>query len=187
MKNIFNSISQKDRRILGLLCLILSLALFFYVFFALGTKRSYSRSLDLLSAVQRDLQTAETNTAQKMIERQKWEAAQQDIQELRDVYFYSDSEWVKELRTDLQRFLDMSRIQHSQKKFEYANFEKEKIQKVNVDFTVTGRYVSLKSFIHAIESYQKFLMIERIDFLDIDPQGQGIKLRVQLAGYHAIF
>jgi len=30
-------------------------------------------------------------------------------------------------------------------------------------------------------------MIERIDFLDIDPQGLGIKLRVQLAGYYAVF
>lgn len=187
MKNIFNSISQNERRILGLLCLILGLALFFYVFFALGIKRSYSRSGDLLSAVQRDFQTAETITAQKTKESQKWEMAQQDMQELRDSHFYSDSEWMKELRTDLQHILEASRIQHARKKFDYVVFEKEKIQKVNVDFSVTGRYVSLKNFIHAVESFQKFLMIERIDFLDIDPQGLGIKLRIKLAGYHAIF
>jgi len=186
MKNIFNSISQKERRILGLLCMIFGLALFFYVFFALGIKRSYSRSVDLLSAVQRDFQTAETSKTQKTMEVQKWEMAQQDIQELRDTYFYSDLEWVK-LRMDLQRILETSRIQHSRKKFEYANFEKEETRKAIVDFTVTGRYVSLKNFIHAVESFQKFLMIERIDFLDIDPQGRGIKLRIQLAGYHAIF
>lgn len=186
MKNIFNFISQKERRILGLLCLILGLALFFYVFFALGIKRSYTRSVDLLSVVQRDFQTAETSTAQKTTESQKWELAQQDILELRGTYFYSDLEW-RELRMDLQRILETSGIQHSKKKFGYAVFEKEEIRKVIVDFTITGRYVSLKNFIHAVESFQKFLMIEKIDFLDIDPQGRGITLRIQLAGYHAIF
>jgi len=187
MKNIFSFISQKERRILGLLCLILGLALFFYVFFALGIKRSHTRSVDLLSVVQRNFQTAETSKVQKMRESQKWELAQQDIGELRDTYFYSDLEWVRELRMDLQRILDVSGIQHSRKKFDYAVFEKEEIRKVIVDFTITGRYVSIKNFIHAVESFQKFLMIEKIDFLDIDPQGSGIKLRIQLAGYHAIF
>jgi len=54
MKDIFSFITQKERRVLGLLCLILGLALFFYAFFALGMKRSYSRSVGLLSAVQGD-------------------------------------------------------------------------------------------------------------------------------------
>lgn len=187
MKNLFNSVSHKERRILGLLCLVLGLALVFYVFFALGAKRSYSRSVDLLSAVQKDLRTAETNTGIKTADIQKWNRAQEDIKELRETYFYYGSEWVKELRSDLQRILESSRIQHDRKKFEYVYFEKEEVQKGVIDFTITGRYASLKNFIYAVESYQKFMMIERIDFLDIDPQGQGIKLRIQLAGYHAIF
>ena len=94
---------------------------------------------------------------------------------------------MKELRTDLQHILDTSRIQYGRIKFDYVFFEKEKIQQVNVEFTVTGRYMSLKNFIHAVESFPKFLVIERIDFLDIDPQGLGIKLKIQLAGYHALF
>ncbi|MFC2160367.1 hypothetical protein ACFLRX_01810 [Acidobacteriota bacterium] len=187
MKSIFNLISQKERRILGLLCLILGIALLFYVFFALGMKSSHARSVELLSAVQRDFQTAEINKVKQTTESQKWELARKDIGELRDTYFYSDLEWVKELRMDLQRILDASGIQHSQKKFEYSVYEEEEIRKVFVDFTVTGRYVSLKNFIHSVESFEKFLMIEKIDFLDIDPQGRGIKLRIQLAGYHAIF
>ena len=104
MKNIFSYISQKERRILGLLCLILGLALFFYVFFALGIKRSYTRSVDLLSAVQRDFQTAETSKDQKTNESQKWEVAQKDIGELRGTYFYIDLEWVRELRMDSNAF-----------------------------------------------------------------------------------
>jgi len=187
MKNIFSFISQKERRILGLLCLILGLALFFYVFFAQGIKRSYIRSEGLLSAVQRDFQTAEASKTQKTTENQKWELAQQDIQELRGTYFYSDLEWQRELMMDIQHILDTSGIQHSRKKFGYTVFEKEEIRKVLVDFTITGRYGSLRNFIHAVESFKKFLMIEKIDFLDIDPQGRGIKLRIQLAGYHAIF
>lgn len=187
MKNIFDFFTEKERKVLGLFCLILGLALFFYVFFALGTKRSYSRSLDILAAVQRDYSNAERSKSQKAEESQKWTQAQDDILELRETYFYFDAEWVKELRTDLQRILESSRIQHSRKKFDYAFFEKEGIQKVIVDFTITGRYAALKNFIHAVESFQKFLMIERIDFLDIDPNERGIKLKILLAGYHAVF
>jgi hypothetical protein len=187
MKNIFSFITQKERKILGLLCIILGVVLFSYIFFTLGVKRAYTRSENLLSSVQRNFQTAEKSLAQKMTEGQKWELAQQDILELRDTYFYSGLEWVKELRLDLQRILDASGIQHSKKTFNYSVFEKEEIRQVIVDFTITGRYVALKNFIHSVESLQKFLMIEKIDFLDIDPQGLGIKLKIQLAGYHAIF
>ena len=186
MKDIFKFFTEKERKTLGLLCLLLGLALVFYTSFGLGKKRSYFRSLDLLSSVQRDLRSAEASKNQKESEGSKWKQAQQDILELREKYFYTDIEWVKEFRIDLQRILDETRIQHSRKKFDYLLFEKEQIRKVHVEFNVTGRYASLKRFIHAVENFPKFLMIERIDFLEIDPEGQGLKLRIQLAGYYAI-
>ena len=186
MKNLFSFFSQKERRILGFLCLLVGLALILYVFVAGGQKRTYSRSLDILASAERDLNSVRSSLGRMDTEREKWEQTQKDMLELRQDYFYSEMEWVKVLRLDLERILDESRIQHSRKKFDYAIFEKERIQKVHVDFSVTGRYDSLKRFIHAVENFPKFLMIERIDFLDIDPQGRGIKLRIQLAGYYAL-
>jgi Tfp pilus assembly protein PilO len=186
MRDLFSFFTQKERRILGILCLLMGLALIFYVFVAGGQKRSYTRSIDILASAERDLNSARSNTAQIAAEREMWEQAQKDMQALREEYFYSEMEWGKVLRLDLERILDESRIQHSRKKFDYAIFEKERVQKVLLDFSVTGRYDSLKKFIHAVENFPKFLMIERIDFLDIDPQGRGIKLRIQLAGYYAL-
>ncbi|MGD2246463.1 MAG: hypothetical protein PVI11_07960 [Candidatus Aminicenantes bacterium] len=186
MKVLFDLFTSKERKILGLLCLLLGLALVFYAAVGLGMKRSYYRSLDILSAAKRDLQSAESSRTKKESESSKWIQAQEDIQELRQKYFYTKEDWVKELRIDIQRILDESRIQYGRKKYDYVLFEKENIKKVHVDFSVTGRYASLKRFIHAVENFPKFLLIERIDFQDIDPQGRGIKLRIQLAGYYAI-
>jgi hypothetical protein len=59
-----------------------------------------------------------------------------------------------------------------------------KIKKVSATFNLRGSYVSLKRFIHTVEEFPKFLLIERIDFLDIDTARDALVLRVVLAGYY---
>jgi hypothetical protein len=68
--------------------------------------------------------------------------------------------------------------------FDYADWEEEKLKMVHVHFTMAGRYVALKSFIHQVEIHPKFLMIERIDFRKIDTQSGRIELHIGLVGYY---
>jgi hypothetical protein len=42
----------------------------------------------------------------------------------------------------------------------------------------------LKKFIHALEGLQKFLVIERIDFVNTETQAGGFRLSMSLAGYY---
>jgi hypothetical protein len=67
--------------------------------------------------------------------------------------------------------------------FDYADWEKES-KRARVSFTLAGPYVSLKRFIHQVEIHPKFLMIERVDFRDIDTQSGQIELNLVLAGYY---
>ena len=165
---------------------MLGVALIFYFFGALHMKKSYRQSVDMISEVGNNISAAEKGRANQESEWQRWEQARRDMKDLDESYFYGPEDWAKEIRLDIQRLLDDSRLQHSQKKFEYVHFEREKINKVIVEFSVTGRYNTLKAFIHAVESFPKLLMIEKIDFLDIDPQRRGIKLRILLAAYYAL-
>lgn len=187
MKEIFSNITQKERRQLAAAAVLLGLTLLFYVFGSATMRRSYRNSADILVAAERSVASAEESLALTEANWLSWEQATSDMAELRENYFYTGEEWLKQVRLDLQRILDRSSVLHSQKSFQYARFEKEGIEKVGVEFNVTGSYDSLKAFMHAIERFPRFLIIERIDFLDIDPQGLGIKVRVLLAGYRAQF
>jgi hypothetical protein len=185
MKEAFSLINQKERRQLVAVAALLGLTLLFYFFGAANVRKAYGKSTDLLAAIEENIAAAEESRAETETGWKRWEQANKDMTELQENNFYNTEDYPKEVRLDLQRILDESPIQHSQKRFQYFHFEKEKIGKVIVEFNVTGSYHSLKTFIHAVESLPRFLMIERIDFLDIDPQGMGIKLRVLLAGYYA--
>ena len=54
-----------------------------------------------------------------------------------------------------------------------------------MSFGATGSYLSLKRFFNAVENHPVFLVIERIDFSDIDTQRGKLELRMELAGYYA--
>jgi hypothetical protein len=72
----------------------------------------------------------------------------------------------------------------SRKRYGYVEFKGETIKKINVTFDIKGSYLSLKRFIHSVEEFPKFLLIEKIDFLNIDARGNVLELRVVLAGYY---
>jgi Tfp pilus assembly protein PilO len=124
-------------------------------------------------------------TSQKKEEWLKWQEAQKDMEELRAKYFYSDKQGLEQLRLDLQQVFDEAGIPVSPLKFNYSEFKKESVRKVEVTFSLRGSYSALRKFVHAVEKFPRFLVIERIDFLNIGPSGEAFDLRVTLAGYYA--
>lgn len=187
MKEAFSNINQKERRQLAGAAALLGLILIFLVFGVGSMRRSCRKSVEILALADKDMAAAGESLGRTEAEWERWEQASRDMADLQEKFFYSADEWLKPVRLDLQRLLDDSSILHSQKNFLYTHFEGEGISKVDIEFNVTGSYNSLKAFIQSVESLPRFLMIERIDFLEIDPQGARIKLRVILAGYHAQF
>ena len=108
------------------------------------------------------------------------------MDELKKTYFYDDDkEGFERLRLDLEQLLSKARINvSSRKKYDYVEFKGETIKKVNITFDIKGSYLSLKRFIHSVEEFPKFLLIEKVDFLNIDAGGNVLELRVVLAGYY---
>jgi hypothetical protein len=106
------------------------------------------------------------------------------MDELRTKYFYEGKNVIQKLRLDLDRIFRQVRVPVHQISYVYVDFKGLKIKKISATFNLRGSYISLKRFIHAVEEFPKFLLIERIDFLDIDTARDALVLRVVLAGYY---
>ena len=183
MKEIFDLLNRKERRVLLLLCFLAAAALTFYFTVAAAERNTYFRSSVYLSEKQKDMQKVILDREEKKQEWLKWEETCKDMTELKEKHFYSEGEGIKPLRNDLQRIFNESRVWVSPIKYDYSEFEKEKIKKVKISFVIAGSYFSLKKFIHYLEEFPKFLVIEKIDFPGIDSQGRQ-ELRISLAGYY---
>jgi hypothetical protein len=114
-----------------------------------------------------------------------WDEAHEDFIHIEEKYFYREDGNINELREDLRKILRNAQIQvTSDLRFEYSEFQGNEMKTVKVSFIMTGFYFALKKLLHSIEKYPKFIMVERIDFLDIDTQSGMIELRIELVGYY---
>jgi Tfp pilus assembly protein PilO len=186
MKEIFNSLSQKETKVLKIVAALLALALLFLVFTALGEGNAHSRSLSSLSSKEKEYQSLNFSKMEMEKEWKSWETALQDIQELRISYFYEEKKDLNQLRLDLQKLFDESRMNVSQIRYTYTQFKEEKIKKVSISFNISGSYFSLKKFINSVEKLSRFLLVEKIDFLDTSADGNFLTLKMSLAGYYAL-
>lgn len=178
-------LNQKEKRILEVLSILLLAAIFFLLFIALRERNIYFNSVESLSSKERDYQELNRNKTEKERELLSWEKAREDVEELRKKYFFQESESINRLRLSLQQIFDESNIYGSNIRYFYNDFEKENIRKVSVSFDLVGSYFSLKKFIHSVEKLQKFVFIEKIDFLDTPAKGGSLKLKITLAGFYA--
>lgn len=185
MKELFDLLEDKERQFLVMFCILLAVVLIFYSGFALKEKRGYVHSVDILSSQQTDYERLKEQNSEKKKEWMMWDEARSDIGEIETKYFYREEENVNELREDLRKIFQNSKTRMtSDLRFEYSEFEGREMKTVKVSFIVTGFYFALKKLLHNIERYPKFIMVERIDFLDIDPQSGMIELRIELVGFY---
>ena len=184
MNGIFELLERKDRRILGVLCLVLILALINLFVVALGAKRSYYESLDLLAAKKENAQKVEETRRKKSVEWRKWNQTLQDVKELKAKYFYNDKEGIAPLMRDTQQILNQTRIRVSQKRYDYADLKEGLYRSVRVSFETAGSYSELKKFIHSVEAFPRFLVVQKIDFLTVDTLSGELKVRVALVAYY---
>jgi cell division protein FtsB len=185
MNAMFNLLDGRDRKILAGLGFLVVLGLAFLFLFGFRQKAAYTRSANSLSRVKDELAVIAAENAEKETEWQKWEQTQLDIKELEEKYFYNEKDGIVRLRRDLQKILQEARIRATDKRYEYLPVKKlEGMRAVRVRFQTFSSYNDLKKFIHSVEVFPKFLLLDKIDFLDVDSSGGGIKLTISLTGYY---
>ncbi len=186
MKKIFDLLDDKEKKTLIVLCVMIAGVVLFLLLISLSQRRSYFNALSSHTVKQRDYEQLNKTKIEKEGEWIRWQEARGDMDELEKKYFYNgDKEGFERLRLDLEQLLNKARINvSSRKRYNYVEFKGETIKKVSVTFDIKGSYLSLKRFINSVEEFPKFLLIEKIDFLNIDAGGNVLELRVVLAGYY---
>ncbi len=184
MKELFNLLKPGERKILSVLALVFVIALLVYFSFVRGAKTAYLRSLDSLSAGQKNFEAIQLKRTQKKIELVKWNDALIDLDEINSQYFYKQPTVSQRLRRDLERIFERTNIQHSMKlSYSYVESNKE-ISQENATFEISGPYAEIKKFIYVVENFPRFLLLEKIEFQKIDARSGRLSLRLTLAGYY---
>ena len=185
MKELFDLLEKGERNVLILLCALLVVAVIFHQGFAVKQKKIFDYSVETQPSLQKEFANIEELNRNIKMEWQQWDEARQDIAAVEERYFYKENKNVNRLRLDLRKIFQQAGIRvTSDLMFDWADWEEKGLKKVRVRFTLAGPYGALKRFIHQVEIHRKFLMIERIDFRDIDTQTGRIELQIELAGYY---
>jgi len=184
MKELISLLRKKERRILGLIGLLLTIAIAFYFLGAQNQKKAFLSTSEAYTAKQNELSELKSNQAEKELEWQQWQEALEDMEKLGADYFYKKDSVVRDLRQDLFAIFDQNSIPNPRIKYDYADFKSESISKILSSFVISGPYFLVKKFIHSVENFPKFLVIEKINFVDIDTRSGSLKLNISLAGYY---
>jgi Tfp pilus assembly protein PilO len=185
MKELLELLDAKERRILVLMGILLVFALLFQTFFALHQKKTYFRYVDSLPSQERQYEKIQETDKNLKAEWLRWDEARRDIPQIEKTYFYKEADVANEVRVDLRKIFQVSKVRlASDLRFDYSEEKEEKTNRLRVRFTLEGSYSALKKFIFEVEKHPRFLMVEKIDFEDISARGGGIELAIVLAGYY---
>jgi hypothetical protein len=184
MKKFLDLLNKREQRIVGLLFLLLLGSLVFYIFVARAEKAQFYSHQRTLSTVEKNYKQRELNKAEKEEEWKKWKQTLVDMKQLRENFFYREEDAILQMRKDLQKIFRDTGVPVPAINYDYEDSNAESIKKIRVKFEIKGPYFSLKKFIHALEGLQKFLVIERIDFVNTETQAGGFRLSMSLAGYY---
>ncbi len=181
---MLNLLEDREKKILRNLGLALGAVLVFLVFFSLPQKKRCSDALSHLEEKKREYRHFHQIAQEREAEWRRWQTAFIDIDELKLTYFYDGNQIPQQLRTDLEKVLNKAGTQASRISYTYTEFKKEEVKKVSVIFNIRGPYMSLKRFLLTVEELPKFLLVEKIDFQDIDARRGMLELKMTLAGYY---
>jgi len=184
MKELFDLLRKKERKVLGATVLLLLLSLVFYSFVGLGEKRRYFRLNESFSAGEKNIQDLKASRDEKKLEWNRWKEASLDIKDLKNNYFYNKEDIIQDLRQDLEKVFRRNSIPSPRITYNYNGLKVEKINNMTAIFNIEGHYNLVRKFIYDLENFQKFLIIEKIDFSEINTNSGVLKIKLAVAGYY---
>lgn len=184
MKELISLLDVRERRIMGVLCLLLAAALLFLAFVLVKERSTAGRTLKNLQNEKLNYKKLDTEKNDARRDFRRWQDGLRDMEELKKSYFYEEKFAGQDLRLDLQQIFSAAGVNWSQIKYDYSDFTAEGIKKVDVGFVFSGSYAALIRFLETVEKHPKFLFVERISFTSIIPQAGQIEAKINLVGYY---
>jgi Tfp pilus assembly protein PilO len=176
-------IRQAGPRILILLLVLATLNGGFYLLLTRPKVREYT---DLAVGSQPQLtrleeRKQEVETQERFLEALR--TAQNDLQRLRQEVLSTRSQRLVEVQQELAALCGQFSIDLESVIFESELLEHENLDKQIMVVPLTGNYANLRRFLQAVESSEKFLLVEQVALTEARMGGVMLELNITLATY----
>lgn len=175
-------ITKSEKKLLLGLGFLFLIGLLVWQVFAQGKRRAYFNLLQAQEKGQTALEELEISLDQLKNEWLRWRKAEEDVTSL-NRYFYGKKAGFEKLRGDLNSLFQKVGGMVTGVRYDYGTEDDLGIRKVRVNFQLSASYYSFKRFIHEIEIFPKFLMVEDIRFSEIDSKTGRLRVNFILAAY----
>jgi len=176
-------IRQAGPRILVFLLVLAALNAGFYLLLTRPKLQEYS---SLAVGSQPQLTRLEQRTREVEREEQFLEAleqAKQDLQHLRQDVLSTRQRRMVEVQRELEALCSRFGVDLNSVTFESELLESENLDKLTMVVPLQGNYGNLRRFLQAVESSDKFLLVERVALAEARLGGVMLELNVTLTTY----
>jgi hypothetical protein len=184
-RDLINLLSPDGRKTALVLSLLTVATGIFFLTVPLKRRAGYYSSRLASQQIEQRLSNLEGDRTSNQEKLRRWQEVRDEIQKLRDTYIYHKG-MPTELRLDLEKILRNIGLRTPPIDYVYEDYPDPGFRKIQLSFAVSAPYFQIRNIIHAVETLPKFLILERIEFLDIDNQGVSIRVRFKLAGFYEL-
>lgn len=169
-----------------ILVVLLVLAVLNGGFYLLATRPKMKEHSGLVVGSQPQLTRLENRRREVEAQERFLEAlqtAQQDLQRLREDVLSTRQRRMVEVQRELEALCARFAIDLDSVTFESELLESENLDKLTMVVPLQGNYANLRRFLQAVESSDKFLLVERVALAEAKLGGVMLELNVTLATY----
>lgn len=185
IKDMIDLLSPFDKKTALLLGLLALASVVFFLMVPLTKKTAYTEFQQTAGQNDRRLTRLESERAERQQNLNRWLQTEKDLQGLGESFIYKKDP-PTEMRLDVENILRDNGLRTPPIEYEYEDYPDEGFKRIRMGFVVTAPYYGLRKVIHAFETFPRFLVLERIELLDIDERGVSIRVRLRLAGYYEL-
>ncbi len=184
MKELIELLNPKERKALQLAFLVLCLALVFLAFVLSWEKGRLSNLQGEVARRRKALEQAQTSLEKSKQNWLQWSATRRDLDELKSNWYYRGEDAIQAMRLDLGQVMSRAGLSLPPVQYSYQEVEKDLIGKVSFNFRLATSYFGLRTLVAEIESFPKFLCLERLEFQNVTDQGNRLDVRLVITAYH---
>ncbi len=176
-------IRQASRDLAIVFVAILALNLGFYVLSVRPRLQEYRSLTEENEPRARELERREAARRARETYRRALGQAEEDLGILRRDVLSTRSRRLIEVQAEVDRLAQLFNVVSEQVNYENEILEDEGLERMWMTIPLQGGYANLRKFIQAVESSDKFLVIERVALVEGEEGGVLLQLNITLATY----
>ena len=183
MKDLFNRLEDRERRIVALLAAIFGSVVILLTVFGVRAGLDAGRAASRRAGIETAWSTADRSRRVSVSDWERWTQAEADIQELHRTWFYDRSVGIRALREDLREVLSKAGVTAMDFDYGEADVVKDRLRRMSIRFAWGGSYPAFRHVLETMETHARALHVAKIEFRNIGGVPGYVEAAFTLEGY----